>query len=316
MPPPMTPSSPLPSSAAQSSRAQRGVPRASGHKQGLQAQRPPAPSPGLCFETQLPEPRPRDPQEPLQHAGQQSGSSRPPAASQACCSRLPGPGAQLLELLTFEVRDARPPTQLHPAPGDLAPATSSCRPKQRAMLRPGSCTQGRRTHDATRSAPEQRFFLTGHQGARDLEGSRALPPAGPGAAAPLPISGGPSVCPRTELATRCRCQFCSKASPSTEPGHWSGSRWRPTRGGRGGAGPLCTVLREAYSRTTVPPTASRAALIFSASALGTLALISWGRDSTSFFACQRGKSDPGRAGPRGSAQRERAARARGSPAPG
>lgn len=48
-----------------------------------------------------------------------------------------------------------------------------------------------------------------------------------------------------------------------------------------------------YSRTTVPPTASRAALIFSASALATLALISWGRDSTSFFACQRAKSDPG-----------------------
>jgi hypothetical protein len=37
----------------------------------------------------------------------------------------------------------------------------------------------------------------------------------------------------------------------------------------------------------VPPTASRAALIFSASALATFALISWGSDSTSFLACQR-----------------------------
>lgn len=45
----------------------------------------------------------------------------------------------------------------------------------------------------------------------------------------------------------------------------------------------------AYSRTTVPPAASNAALIFSASSLEALALISCGRDSTSFFACGRDK---------------------------
>lgn len=45
----------------------------------------------------------------------------------------------------------------------------------------------------------------------------------------------------------------------------------------------------AYSRTTVPPAASSAALIFSASSLDALALISCGRDSTSFFACGRDK---------------------------
>lgn len=39
-----------------------------------------------------------------------------------------------------------------------------------------------------------------------------------------------------------------------------------------------------YSKTTVPPAASRAAFSFSASSLDTLARISWGRDSTSFLA--------------------------------
>lgn len=39
-----------------------------------------------------------------------------------------------------------------------------------------------------------------------------------------------------------------------------------------------------YSKTTVPPAASKAAFSFSASSLDTLARISWGRDSTSFLA--------------------------------
>lgn len=39
-----------------------------------------------------------------------------------------------------------------------------------------------------------------------------------------------------------------------------------------------------YSKSTVPPAASRAAFSFSASSLETLARISWGRDSTSFLA--------------------------------
>lgn len=44
------------------------------------------------------------------------------------------------------------------------------------------------------------------------------------------------------------------------------------------------VSRGLYSKTTVPPAASRAAFSFSASSLETLARISWGRDSTNFLA--------------------------------
>lgn len=56
-------------------------------------------------------------------------------------------------------------------------------------------------------------------------------------------------------------------------------------------GSSCSTIspRRGYSRTTVPPAASSAALIFSASSLEAFALISCGRDSTSFFACERDK---------------------------
>lgn len=96
------------------------------------------------------------------------------------------------------------------------------------------------------------------------------------AVAALPITVGPSC-----LSPRTRSPVSVAVAPNTPPGSEAGVSGPCP-------GPRDTVQKSSergcHSRTTVPPTASKAALIFSASALATFALISWGRDSTSFLA--------------------------------
>lgn len=82
-------------------------------------------------------------------------------------------------------------------------------------------------------------------------------------------------------------QFCPRLLHPLSLDAGRKSRRSPTQGP---GNPVHSLLG-GYSRTTVPPTASRAALIFSASALATLAYF-LRQDSTSFFACQRVKSEP------------------------
>lgn len=178
---------------------------------------------------------------------------------------------------------AHPPRCAPASPGRSGPCTQRTQRAPATPTRPvgnegatlACLARPIQTQHSAHRAPEPCIFLSGHQGVRvDHSAFWSLPSARSHWSRAPRL--GRSIRP-AELAHGCQYRrSVRRPLPPAGPRCW-GLTQVP--------GTLVHQSSElAYSRTTVPPTASRAALIFSASALATLALISWGRDSTSFLA--------------------------------